>query len=101
MSRYRQPGEPIGYVEWGGTSRAELLGVGRWRVTHDGREDPRAAKVFALHYAGWDAHPRLQYGQGILADLAKSMGGTFVFNAPEPAPPGVVHRVTCVGSRSS
>lgn len=82
----------VGRVTWGelDVNRAVLFADGRWRVTSGDVERPETAANLAIHYDGWDRHPSLYYGQGILPDLADLMGGTHVFHQP-PHDPSVDH----------
>lgn len=81
----------IGRVTWADGVSAELFADRRWRVTRGDSEDRWFADSLAAYYEGWDRTPSLHYGQGILPDLARLMGGTSVFHAPAPDPPEVVH----------
>lgn len=79
----------VGFVAWGGDSTATLHADGSWLVEHGGVAAPVLARMLGSHYEGWDRSPSLYYGQRILPDLARILGGEHVFHQPEPAPPGV------------
>ena len=83
--------QPIGFVAWGGHTVAELLGVDRWSVRVNGREDAQTAGNLAALYQGTYGGPADgHYGYRILTDLAGRMDGTWVFNQPPPRPGSVL-----------
>ena len=79
--------EPIGYVAYmEGMALAELFGEDRWRVTVAGKDDPATARNLTEMYR--DAYRGPQegyYGQKILQDAAKMLGGVAVVNPVKPA----------------
>lgn len=92
MSIPDMPPRLVGSVTWDGPTVAELFAGGSWRVTRLGDEDrPDVAANLAGWYAEWDHTATYHYGQGILPDLARRMGGTHVFHRPPPAGPDEVN----------
>jgi hypothetical protein len=73
----------VGYATWSEGSKAELYQDGTVIVTHGGNVDARSSRNFTKYYRGWDRNPTLYFGQGILPDIAKLMGGRSVFHLPE------------------
>jgi len=76
------PRKPVGYVRWGDDvgNKAELFDDGSWEVSYRGCADPWRARDFAALYREWDRHPGPPYGHGILPDLARLMGGSYVLH---------------------
>jgi hypothetical protein len=88
MSPGGTPRKSVGYVRWGDDvrNRAELFDDGSWRVTYRGADDPWRARDFAVLYRAWERDAGLPYGHGILPDLARLIGGTYVVHEPPPSP---------------
>lgn len=85
------PPRSVGRVTWGGPTVAELFADGSWRVTRLDEDRRAVADNLAGWYAEWDHHASLHYGQGILPDLARRMGGSHVFHQPPPAGPDEIN----------
>ena len=85
-------GKPLGFVSFAdGIILAELFGVDDWRVTVAGKDSPGMARSLAALYEDSYRGPQDgYYGQLILKDLAKRMGGVDSFDQPRPAPFDVI-----------
>lgn len=80
-------GQPIGYVTWGESIRAELLGRDSWKFTIGDEERPDLAGHLTILYLDHYQGPSDgEYGHRILRELASKVDGEMTWNLPPRAP---------------